>query len=89
MRYPSCLTVAPSAMDATLGGRGGITPDPCVETGRRYIWYEERAENNIIIIGQERVWDYTWWSKRSTHGELISVNRTDGDGLSTHYSSQG
>ena len=34
MRYASCLTVAPTAMEATLGGSGGITPDPVLETGR-------------------------------------------------------
>ena len=34
MRYPSCLTVAPSTMDATIGGSGGIKPDPSLETGR-------------------------------------------------------
>ena len=60
MRYASCLPVAPTVMEATLGGSGGITPDPSLETGRKYIWYEEMAENNIIIIGQERVWGYTW-----------------------------
>ena len=27
-------------------------------------WYVERAENNIIIIGQDRVWDYTWVKKK-------------------------
>ena len=34
MRYTSCLTVAPTVMDATLGGSGGIPPDPNLETGR-------------------------------------------------------
>ena len=34
MRYASCLTLAPSALDATLGGSGGITPDPNLETGQ-------------------------------------------------------
>ena len=34
MRYASCLTVAPTAMEATLGGSGGITPDPVLEAGR-------------------------------------------------------
>ena len=34
MRYASCLTVAPTAMDATLGGSGGIPTDPNLETGR-------------------------------------------------------
>ena len=34
MRYASCLTVAPTAMEATLGGSSGITPDPILETGR-------------------------------------------------------
>ena len=33
MRYASCLPVAPSVMDATLVGSGGIPPDPNLETG--------------------------------------------------------
>ena len=60
MRYPSCLSVAPSAMDATVGGSGGIPLDPSLWTGRKYIWYEEMAGWNIIVLGQERVWNYTW-----------------------------
>ena len=34
MRYASCLPVAPTVMEATLGGSGGIPPDPNLETGR-------------------------------------------------------
>ena len=68
MRYPSFLTVAPSAMDTTLGGSGGIPPDPSPETGRKYIWYEEMAEHNIIIVGQGRVWDYTWVKEKYPMG---------------------
>ena len=34
MRYASCLPVAPTVMDATLGGSSGIPPDPNLETGR-------------------------------------------------------
>ena len=34
MRYASCLTVAPTAMDATLYGSGGIPTDPNLEAGR-------------------------------------------------------
>ena len=34
MRFASCLTVALTAMDATLGGSGGIPTDPNLETGR-------------------------------------------------------
>ena len=38
MRYQSCLQVAPSGMEATIGGSGGIPPDPSLETG----WDEEK-----------------------------------------------
>ena len=34
MRYASCLPVAPTVMDATLGDSCGIPPDPNLETGR-------------------------------------------------------
>ena len=32
------IWVAPTAMDATLGGSSGIPTNPSLETGRRYIW---------------------------------------------------
>ena len=53
MRYASCLTVAPSAMDATLGGSGGITPDPNLETGR------DKAK----ALEEQR--QRFWWIKRT------------------------
>ena len=60
MRYPSCLTVAPSAMNATLGGSGGIKPDPSLETGRV-------GEKNIKKVGERRSSEYRkqgrCWSK--------------------------
>ena len=34
MRYASCLPVAPTVMEATLGGSGGIPLDPNLETGQ-------------------------------------------------------
>ena len=34
MRYATCLTVAPTVMDATHGGSGGIPSDPNLATGR-------------------------------------------------------
>ena len=34
MRYPSCLPVAPSVMDGTVGGSGGIPSDPSLEIGK-------------------------------------------------------
>ena len=66
MRYPSCLTVAPLVMDATLGGSGGITPDPSLETGRRYIWYKEMAACKILLDpSPETVFYYTWVKEKN------------------------
>ena len=59
------MQVGPLSMGATVGDSCGIKPDPSLETGRRYIWYEEMAENNIIILSQERVWDYTWVKEKN------------------------
>ena len=34
MRFPNCLPVAPSVMEATVGGSVGIPVDPSLQTGK-------------------------------------------------------
>ena len=50
MRYQSCLQVAPSGMEATIGGRGGIPPDPSLETGRDEEKNLEKWRLKFLII---------------------------------------
>ena len=63
-RFLSCLSLVPLAMEATAGGSGGIPPDPSPETGQKYIWYEEFAEQNVHVVGQGRAFDYTWFKQK-------------------------
>ena len=57
MRYQSCLQVAPSGMEAALGGSGGIPPDPSLETGwdkEKILKYRRKRERIIRIHTRNR-----------------------------------
>ena len=76
MRYASCLTVAPTAMEATLGGSGGITPDPVLETGRdgakaleerrQRFWWIRRTGTQIERDLQQQWRLHPGYSERTT-----------------------
>ena len=56
-------------MYATTGGSGGIPPNPSPETGWKYIWDKEFAEQkNIVVINQRIAFDYIWVKHKDPWG---------------------
>ena len=76
MRCASCLPVAPTVMEATLGGSGGISPDPNLET--------KRDEEKTLEERRQRFWwiRKTWtqierdWEEKEVARILLQTIRS-------------